>query len=423
MLDPRLLRNNREQVVNLCRDRGIDFDLPTYIKLEDRRRIVQQRVQESQHQRNNLLQVYARKSLNKEKVDSEREKLEGLKKQIKAAEKELNDILNGLDSIHMQLPNLLDESVPIGKDEKDNAEILIWGEKPHFSFKPKEHYELFPKLLDFELAAQMAGSRFALLRGDLALVHRALAQMMLDVHIHQHNYEEIHVPLLVKQQALVHSSQLPKFSEDLFHIQEKDFCLIPTAEVPLVNIAANKIFTSNELPLKLAAYSSCFRSEAGSYGKDVKGMLRLHQFDKVELVQITKPEESWGTLEEMSKQAQKILQLLQLPYRVVSLCSGDIGFHAAKTYDIEVWLPGQNTYREISSCSNCTDFQARRMQARWRDEKGKRHLVHTLNASGLAVGRTLIALLENHQTSDGKVVMPRALWRYLPERLQQIETK
>jgi len=423
MLDPRLLRNNREQIVNLCRDRGIDFDLPTYIKLEDRRRIVQQQVQESQHQRNNLLQIYARKSLNKEKVDSEREKLEGLKKQIKAADKELNDILNGLDSIHMQLPNLLDESVPIGKDEKDNAEILVWGEKPNFSFKPKEHYELFPKLLDFELAAQMAGSRFTLIRGDLALVHRALTQMMLDVHIHQHNYEEIYVPLLVKQQALVHSGQLPKFSEDLFHIQERDSCLIPTAEVPLVNIAANKIFTSNELPLKLAAYSPCFRSEAGSYGKDVKGMLRLHQFDKVELVQITKPEESWNTLEEMSKQAQKILQLLQLPYRVVSLCSGDIGFHAAKTYDIEVWLPGQNTYREISSCSNCTDFQARRMQARWRDEKGKRHLVHTLNASGLAVGRTLIALLENHQTSDGKVVMPKTLWHYLPERLQQIDTE
>ena len=423
MLDPRLLRNNRDLITKLCSDRRMVSDLSTYNNLEKERKKVQQPLQELQHQRNQLNKVYEKKALNEEKVDDERKELKRLKKQIKEAEKDLKAILKNLEEFYNGLPNLLDESVPIGTDEKDNAEILVWGEKPHFPFKPKEHYELFPRLLDFELAAQMAGSRFALLRGDLALVHRALAQLMLDVHINQHDYEELYVPLLVKEQALKHSGQLPKFSEDLFVIGGRDSFLIPTAEVPLVNIAANRIFAPSELPLKLVAYTPCFRSEAGSYGKDVKGMLRLHQFDKVELVQITKPEDSWNTLEEMSQQVQKILQLLELPYKVVNLCSGDIGFHAAKTYDIEVWLPGQNRYREVSSCSNCTDFQARRMQARWRDEKGNRHLVHTLNASGLAVGRTLIALLENYQTSDGKVILPKALHPYLPERLKQLEAK
>lgn len=420
MLDPHLLRSNSERIVELCQKRGMDFDPAAYNQLEQKRRVLQEQVQRLQHQRNSGAQEIARKIRQREGVDDDRARMQQLNDQLKEAKQELDGILHRLHDIQMQLPNLLDESVPPGKDEKDNAEILKWGEKPSFDFKAKEHYALFPQLLDLELAAQMAGSRFALLRGELALVHRALAQMMLDLHTRQHQYEEVYVPAIVKQQALVHSGQLPKFSEDLFHLQDRDSCLIPTAEVPLVNIAADRIFTAAELPLRLTAYSPCFRSEAGSYGKDVKGMLRLHQFDKVELVQITRAEESWNALEEMSQQAQQVLQLLELPYRVVSLCSGDIGFAAAKTYDIEVWLPGQNTYREISSCSNCTDFQARRMQARWRDEKGNRHLVHTLNASGLAVGRTLIALLENYQTSAGKVVLPGALWPYLPEEVRQL---
>ena len=420
MLDPHILRSDPTQIKDLCHRRGIEFDMQSYIRLEDDRRSLQQQVQELQHKRNEGAQQVAEKMRNKKEVDSLRMEMQTINARLKEAKKKLDQILADLYAIQLQLPNLLDQSVPTGKDEKDNTEILIWGEKPVFNFKPKEHWELLPQMLDLELAAKMAGSRFSLLRGDLALVHRALAQMMLDVHTREHNYEEVYVPLMLKQDALVHTGQLPKFSEDLFHFQEKDSYLIPTAEVPLVNLVADRMLASAELPVKVTAYSSCFRSEAGSYGKDVKGMLRQHQFDKVELVQVTKAEESWNALEEMCQQAQKILQLLKLPYRVVTLCAGDIGFAAAKTYDIEVWLPGQERYREISSCSNCTDFQARRMRTRWRDKKGNRHLVHTLNASGLAVGRTLIAILENYQSADGKVKVPESLHSYLPSHLKQL---
>lgn len=420
MLDIQLLRRDPQYVAAHCRKRGIPFDVPTYQALEEKRRRLQRRVQELQERRNAGAQGIARQMSAQQEVEPLKKAMHQVQSELKQAKSQLDDLLAELHRIHLDLPNLLDESVPVGKDEKDNQVLLSWGKKPVFDFKPKEHYDLFPRLVDLELAAELSGSRFTLLRGSIALLHRALAQMMLDVHTREHSYEEVYVPLIVKRDALINTTQLPKFAADVFHLREKEACLIPTSEVPLVNLVANRVIEEQELPIKVTAYSPCFRSEAGSYGKDVKGMLRLHQFDKVELVRITKPAESWDALEEMCREAQKILQLLELPYRVATLCAGDTGFAATKTYDIEVWLPGQDRYREISSCSNCTDFQARRMQTRWRDSQGNKELVHTLNASGLAVGRTLIAVLENYQTADNRVRIPAALSPYMSPNMTHI---
>ncbi|MCG8432851.1 MAG: serine--tRNA ligase, partial [Gammaproteobacteria bacterium] len=322
-----------------------------------------------------------------------------------------------LDDMQLGIPNLLHESVPEGNDESANQEVRSWGEPKQFDFEPKDHVDLGAglNLMDFEAAAKITGSRFVTMRGNLARLHRALIQFMLDIHIGEHGYEEIYVPYLVNRDSLLGTGQLPKFGQDLFGIEgEQQYFLIPTAEVPVTNIARNEILEEGALPKKFVAHTPCFRSEAGSYGKDTRGMIRQHQFEKVELVQLVRPQDSYQALEELTGHAEVILQKLGLPYRVVVLCSGDIGFSAAKTYDIEVWLPGQQRYREISSCSNFESFQARRMKARWRNpESGKPELLHTLNGSGLAVGRTLIAIMENYQRADGGVEIPEALHAYM----------
>ena len=417
MLDPQLLRNEPQAVRDACAKRGHDFDVKAYEQLEAKRKELQQKAQDLQQKTNKGAAQIGQQVAKGEDPAKLKAELKQVNEELKPVKQELDKVLEQLKDINLNLPNIIDEDVPVGKDESDNRTELEWGDKPKLDFKPKEHFELCPNLLDFTLASTMAGSRFSLLRGKLAQLHRALASMMLDLHTREHGYEEINVPVLLNSGALTNSGQLPKFEEDLFRIGEDGYYLNPTSEVGLVNIANDRIFKADELPLKLTAHSLCFRREAGSYGKDVKGMLRQHQFEKVELVQVTKPQDSEKALEEMCQQAQKVLQLLKLPYRVVTLCSGDIGFGAAKTYDIEVWLPGQDTYREISSCSNCRDFQARRMQARWVPDASskQKELVHTLNASGVAVGRTLIAVLENYQTKDGTLAVPEVLRKYLPE--------
>ena len=408
MLDPQFLRQHPELVANSCKKRGLTFDTKHYALLEQRRKNLQTEVEQLRHRRTVGAKEIAALIKNNQDAEHLKKQMQEVQQRIKPEAEKLNEVLAALLELQLQLPNLTDDSVPEGKDEASNRTELVHGDIPKFSFKPKQHYEILPNWQDMAMASRMAGSRFTLFSGELALLHRALIQMMLDIHIREHNYTEVYVPVIVNKQALVNSGQLPKFAEDLFHLQETDYCLIPTGEVPLVNVAAGRIFQPEELPLKLTAHSPCFRSEAGSYGKDVKGMLRLHQFDKVELVQITHPEKSEEALEEMCGQAQNILQKLELPYRVVTLCGGDIGHAAAKTYDLEVWLPGQNNYREISSCSNCREYQARRMLARV-NINGNKVPVHTLNASGLAVGRTLIAVMENYQTADGSVRIPDAL--------------
>jgi len=317
----------------------------------------------------------------------------------------------------MHLPNLPDESVPSGDSEDDNVEIRVWGDTPDFDFEVKDHVELAAKgtKLDFEVAVKIAGSRFTSMRGDLATLHRALIQFMMDVHLKEHGYEEVYVPYIVNKESLMGTGQLPKFEEDLFKLKDdRDFYLIPTAEVPVTNIMRDEIASDAEMPIKLVCHTPCFRSEAGSYGRDTKGMIRQHQFDKVELVQFVRPSESEAAHEALTEHAEKILQKLGLPYRVVNLCGGDLGFASVKTYDLEVWLPGQNKYREISSCSNFRDFQARRIQARWRNpETGKPELLHTVNGSGLAVGRTLVAIIENYQQADGSILIPQVLQGFM----------
>ena len=328
----------------------------------------------------------------------------------------MKTIRKKLDALMLGMPNLIDDSVPDGKDENDNAEVRRWGEPRQFDFEPKDHVDLGIELgqLDFEKAAQISGTRFAVMNGPLATMHRALIQFMVDTHTRDHGYQECYVPYLVNADALTGTSQLPKFGDDLFFTGDSGLYLIPTAEVPLTNLAANEIIDPEMLPLRMTAHTPCFRAEAGSYGKDTRGMIRQHQFEKVELVQIVSPEESDQALESLTGHAEVILQKLGLPYRVVALCSADIGFAAAKTYDLEVWLPGQDRYREISSCSNCRDFQARRMQARWRNpETGKPELVHTLNGSGVAIGRALLAIMENYQQADGSIQVPEVLRPYM----------
>ena len=421
MLDPKLLRNDIDAVAANLAKRGFELDVATYQKLEDERKKIQVETQELQNERNTSSKSIGQAKARGEDIQPLLDQVADLGKKLDAAKERLNEVMVQLDDMLAGIPNLLDDSVPEGKDENDNLEVRRWGAPKEFSFEPKDHVEIGEGLggIDFASAAKISASRFVVKKGFVAKLHRALIQFMLDLHSKEHGYEEIYVPYMVNAESLTGTGQLPKFEEDLFKAQGKNqdgkqLYMIPTAEVPVTNLVRDEIIESDDLPLKFTAHTPCFRSEAGSYGRDVRGLIRLHQFEKVELVHMTKPQDSMQALEELIGHAEKVLQLLELPYRVVNLCSGDIGFGATKTYDIEVWLPSQNTYREISSCSNTGDFQARRMQARWRNpETGKPELLHTLNGSGLAVGRTLVAILENYQNEDGTIDIPEALKAYM----------
>lgn len=415
MLDSKHLRTDIDSVVQNLKRRGFEFDLDTYQSLESKRSDIQQRTQALQAERNKTSKQIGLLKAKGEDAQSVLDQVAHLGDQLKAAESELADVLAQLDDMLLSVPNLLDEDVPAGKDEQDNVEIKQWGTPPQFNFDVKDHIELGESLgdMDFDKAAKLSGARFVVLQNGIAKLQRALAQFMLDLHTTEHGYQEAYVPYLVQQKALFGTGQLPKFADDQFMIADSELVLIPTAEVPVTNLVREEIIDADQLPLKFVAHTPCFRREAGSYGRDTRGMIRQHQFEKVEMVQITHPDHSEAALEEMLGHAEKVLQLLELPYRVVTLCSGDIGFSAAKTYDIEVWLPGQQAYREISSISNTRDFQARRMQARCREKGSKPMLCHTLNGSGLAVGRTLIAVLENYQQADGTIRVPVALKPYM----------
>lgn len=420
MLDPKLLRTDIEAVAANLAKRGYELDVAGYQKLEEERKQIQVETQELQNLRNSSSKSIGQAKARGEDIQPLLDKVADLGAKLDAAKARQTEVMEKLDDIHFGMPNLLDDSVPMGKDENDNEEVRRWGEPRQFDFEPKDHVAVGEAIngLDFATAAKISASRFIIKKGMVAKLHRALIQFMLDLHTQEHGYEEVYVPYMVNADSLTGTGQLPKFEEDLFKAQGKNqdgrqLYLIPTAEVPVTNMVRDEILEADVLPLQYTAHTPCFRSEAGSYGRDVRGLIRLHQFEKVELVHITKPEDSMQALENLISHAEKVLQLLELPYRVVNLCSGDIGFGATKTYDIEVWLPSQDTYREISSCSNTNDFQARRMQARWRNpETGKPELVHTLNGSGLAVGRTLVAILENYQQADGSIEIPAALKKY-----------
>ncbi|HEX7048278.1 MAG TPA: serine--tRNA ligase [Gammaproteobacteria bacterium] len=416
MLDPKLLRADLDAVIANLAKRGFEFPRADYEKLESERKQLQVRTEQLQNERNTRSKAIGQAKAKGEDVQPLLAEVGKLGDELKAAEEKLSALQLKLDDLLMRVPNLLHESVPVGRDEDDNAEVRRWGEPKEFSFEPKDHVDLGSGLMDFDLAAKLTGSRFVTLKGPMARLHRALAQFMLDTHTAEHGYEEVYVPYIVNEASLLGTGQLPKFGEDLFRLEgETEFFLIPTAEVPITNFARDEILDAESLPRRYVAHSPCFRSEAGSYGKDTRGMIRQHQFDKVEMVQMVKPKDSYAALEAMAAHAEKILQLLELPYRTVALCSGDIGFGAAKTYDIEVWLPGQGKYREISSVSNCEAFQARRMQARWRnpENKNKPELLHTLNGSGIAVGRAMVAVLENYQQADGSIIVPGVLKPYM----------
>jgi len=417
MLDPRFLRSETAMVAEQLARRGVVLDVGALEALEARRKAIQVCTQELQSERNSRSKAIGKAKAAGQDIAPLLAEVADLGDRLKAAEAELAALQEELRAIALGLPNLPHESVPDGRDEADNREERRWGELPAFDFAPKDHVDLgLPTgWMDFDAAAKIAGSRFVVLSGPLARLHRALIQLMLDVHTAEHGYTEVYVPYLVNADSLYGTGQLPKFEADLFKVPgERDFYLIPTAEVPVTNLVRDLIVEAGELPRKWVAHTPCFRSEAGSYGKDTRGMIRQHQFEKVELVQAVRPEDSFAALEQLTGHAEAILQRLGLPYRVVSLCAGDLGFSATKTYDLEVWLPGQQRYREISSCSNFADFQARRMQARWRNpETGKPELLHTLNGSGLAVGRTLLAVMENYQLPDGRIAVPEALRPYL----------
>ncbi len=421
MLDSKLLRNpeTRNEIAEKLSQRGFTLDVDAIEKLEDARKEVQAKTEALQAKRNSISQNIGKTKASGGDIQPLLAEVAGLGDELKAGEAELAEIQQQLQAIYLSIPNVQDDSVPFGKDEDDNVECKKWGDLPSFDFTPKSHADMENIGLDFEVATKLSGARFSVLRGHLARLHRAIAQLMLDTHTTQHGYTEMYVPYMVNQQALLGTGQLPKFEEDLFKATGdndggQQLYLIPTSEVPLTNVAQDVIFDEAELPLKLTAQTPCFRAEAGSHGKDVRGLIRQHQFEKVEMVQLVHPEKSFEALDEMVGNAEKILQLLELPYRVVTLCSGDIGFGAVKTYDLEVWLPGQEKYREISSVSNCGDFQARRMKARFKNKStGKTELIHTLNGSGLAVGRTLVAVLENYQQADGSIKVPTALKPYM----------
>jgi seryl-tRNA synthetase len=417
MLDPKRIRTELDQTAEQLKRRGFTLDVEKIRQLEDERKTLQVDTQNLQNEKNKSAKSIGAAKAKGEDIQPLLDAVADLGDKLKAAEERLEALQNELNDILMGVPNIPHDSTPDGLDENDNVEVRYWGDVPTFDFAVKDHVDLGEGLqfMNFETATKITGSRFTLLTGPLARLHRALTQFMLDVHTREHGYTETYVPYIVNADSLRGTGQLPKFEEDLFKLHgEHPFYLIPTAEVPVTNIVRDTIQSDEDMPLKFVAHTPCFRSEAGSYGKDTRGMIRQHQFDKVELVQVVRPEESYDALEQLTGHAESILQRLELPYRVMALCTGDIGFSSAKTYDLEVWLPAQDTYREISSCSNFEDFQARRMLARYREhDSGKPQLVHTLNGSGLAVGRTLVAILENYQQANGSILVPRALQPYM----------
>ncbi|WP_255987323.1 serine--tRNA ligase [Chitinolyticbacter albus] len=420
MLDINQLRNDLDGVAARLKTRKFDLDTAAFAALEAERKTLQTATQELQAKRNSVSKQIGQAKARGEDVAPILAEVENLKGELAAKEAALTELQDKLDALLAGIPNVPHESVPVGRDETENQEILRWGTPRQFGFEIKDHVDLGAPLgLDFETGAKLSGARFTVLRGGVARLHRALAQFMLNTHTTEHGYEEIYTPYIVNDTALFGTGQLPKFAADMFKVTRGgeesavDQYLISTSEITLTNTVAGDILKAEQLPIKLTAHSPCFRSEAGSYGRDVRGMIRQHQFDKVEMVQIVHPDASFDALEQLTGHAERILQLLELPYRKVLLCTGDMGFGSTKTYDLEVWLPAQNTYREISSCSNMGAFQARRMQARFKNENGKNELVHTLNGSGLAVGRTLVAVLENYQNADGSITVPAALRPYL----------
>jgi seryl-tRNA synthetase len=428
MLDPQLLRKDLESVKTRLATRKFELDTALFIQLETERKELQGRTEELQAKRNQLAKAIGMKKGKGENADAELTESTGVNKELEGSATRLNALQGQIQDFVLGIPNLPDDSVPAGKTADENKEIKVWGKPTHFEFTPKDHVDLgTPIGLDFDSATKISGARFVVLKGNAAKLHRALAQFMLDIHTVQHGYQEIYAPYIVNADSMRGTGQLPKFEADLFKVPRKmggehpddggerieNFYLIPTAEVPVTNLVRNEIINADHLPLKYVAHTPCFRSEAGSYGRDVRGMIRQHQFDKVELVHISKPENSMQALEELTAHAEKILELLELPYRRMLLCTGDMGFGSTKTYDLEVWIPSQNAYREISSCSNMGDFQARRMQARYKVGQNKPELLHTLNGSGLAVGRTGVAILENFQQADGSIKIPKALQPYM----------
>ena len=416
MIDPALLRKDLENTAARLVPQRFILDTRRIAALEAERKSAQVKTQALQSERNTRSKSIGKAKAAGEDIEPLLAQMSDLGEQLKTSEGRLAALQDELESICLDIPNLTHPSVPNGDGEEDNRVERHWGSPREFTFAPLDHADLGParKQMDFELAGKLTGSRFVTLQGALARLHRALIQFMLDVHTKEHGYTEVYVPYMVNADSLRGTGQLPKFAEDLFYISEQDYYLIPTAEVPVTNFMRDRVVDAEQLPMHFVCHSPCFRSEAGSYGKDTRGMLRQHQFEKVEMIHIVRPEDSYQALEAMVGHAETILQRLELPYRVVTLCSADIGFGAAKTYDLEVWMPAQDKYREVSSCSNCEDFQARRMKARWRNgQSAKPELVHTLNGSGVAVGRAMISLMENHQTEDGRIGIPAALRPYL----------
>ncbi|KAB8310908.1 MULTISPECIES: serine--tRNA ligase [Rahnella] len=423
MLDPNLLRNELDAVAEKLARRGFKLDVEKLRSQEERRKVLQVETETLQAERNARSKSIGQAKARGEDIEPLRLEVNTLGEKLDAAKAELDALQNDIRDIASAIPNLPDDSVPAGKDENDNQEVSRWGTPRQYDFAVRDHVSLGEMAggLDFAAAVKLTGARFVVMKGQIARMHRALSQFMLDLHTEQHGYLEAYVPYLVNHETLYGTGQLPKFGEDLFHTKPLDeeagssnYALIPTAEVPLTNLVRDEILEEESLPLKMTAHTPCFRSEAGSYGRDTRGLIRMHQFDKVEMVQIVRPEDSMDALEELTGHAEKVLQLLNLPYRKMLLCTGDMGFGSSKTYDLEVWLPAQDTYREISSCSNMWDFQARRMQARFRNKTDKKpRLVHTLNGSGLAVGRTLVAVLENYQQADGRIEVPEVLRPYM----------
>ena len=417
MLDSKTLRKETKKVSLSLKKRGSDFDLDSYLKMDQKMRDLISTVEELRSSKNNINKSIASPEISENDKSDLISEVGTINKKLKESEQSLNELSEQTKKMGLEIPNILDESVPEGSSEEENIEVRSWGKLPKFDFEPKDHSELGESNggIDFESAAKLSGSRFVVMKDGYARLHRALKQFMLDVQTEENGYTEMYVPNIVRSDCLEGTGQLPKFAEDQYKIEnEEGLYLIPTAEVPLTNLIRESILEENELPIKMTAHTPCFRQEAGSYGKDTKGMIRQHQFEKVELVHIVKPDESYEALEELTKNAESILQKLKLPYRLMLLCSGDTGFSAAKTYDLEVWLPSQETYREISSCSNCESFQSRRMKARYKNSKSKQtDYPHTLNGSGLAIGRTLIAVLENYQNEDGSVTIPDVLRPYM----------
>ncbi|WP_342147838.1 serine--tRNA ligase [Rickettsiella endosymbiont of Aleochara curtula] len=421
MLDPKYLRNDIqiEEIAKQLANRGYQLDTRLVSRLEARRKALQSETENLQNTSNRSAKAIGLAKSKGESITALLEEVAGIKKQREVCESQLKDILAELSAIYLTIPNLPHTSVPVGQDESQNKTQRHWGKVPNFDFAVKDHVALGEAngLMDFASASKIAGSRFVVLYGRLARLQRALIQFMLEMHTKEHKYQEVYVPYVANTESLIGTGQLPSFAEDLFSIKgEHGFYLIPTAEVSVTNLARDTIYAAGDLPKKYVAHTPCFRSEAGSYGKDTRGMIRQHQFEKVELIRFVEPKNSYQALEELTQEAESILQKLELPYRVVSLCTGDLGFSSAKTYDLEVWLPSQNTYREISSCSNFESFQARRLAARWRNpETSKIELIHTINGSGLAVGRTLVALMENYQTKEGKIRIPEVLKDYIQD--------